>query len=932
MTTPAVKTRLSRRSVVLAAGALALLCVLFALGRPLRAAEHDNYRTRLRKLRVQSAELEQDILRAHLGLPEAHGPSSEKLAELRARAADLRIFPTLLPEQEQRTLGAVLDGYVRALVDEEMLMGRLHEQDTRRAERRESLERRATALTERLPPGEPRGRAEALAGAVLASADAGRAPQVEAALASLAVLTDGKPELAEPRAKLEADARALLGHAREAEATFRLLMDHPASPEAERLISTYLQLYETTLARTERFRITLFAFSLLLVAFVLVVLLRLARTGAALDALNAELERRVEERTAALSTANAELRESEARKAAILESSFDGIISLDEAGRILEFNPAAEHIFRLPRAQAMGRDFLSLGLAASVNVGQREAVARALRADAVPGRATRLELSGLRTDGGTFPAELTLSRVRSDGPARFTAYVRDITERKEVERLKNEFVSTVSHELRTPLTSIRGSLGLLEGGVLGELPSQAQDMVRIARTNTERLIRLINDILDLEKMESGKLELKLQPVEVSEVLEATFSGVQAMADTARVNLCAEAAGAGTVRADRDRLIQVLTNLVSNAIKFSPADSRVEVRAARDARGLVRFSVVDQGPGIPPDKRARLFGKFQQLDSSDTRSKGGTGLGLAISQAIVEQHGGRIEVLCEPGQGATFTFSLPAVRVGSGSVSRVMDESRYTILAVTTDSELSGLLRGLLTHEGYRLLRTPSLEEAEKLIEVGAPDALVLDAQWMDGSGLDFVRRLREEPRTRELPVLMLSGRSSEEEGVVQPLLVDWMVKPFQETRFLQALRHAIRRPGQARVLIVEDDVATRQVLRNQLERMGAACYEAGDGESAVALARTTPPDLIVLDVGLPRLDGFEVVDILRQGKGRGTPLIVFTGRDLSSMDQGQLTLGLTRHLTKARTSEEELMASVKELLDGLLARRDDGQQPRKEAS
>ncbi|WP_395831206.1 ATP-binding protein [Archangium violaceum] len=927
-----MKTLLSKRSVVLAAGALVLLCVLFVLGRPMRAAEHDSYRTRLRQLRVKSAELEQDTLRTHLGLPQAQGSSRETVAELRLRAAELRHFPSLLPEQEQRTLGAVLDAYVRALVDEELLLARLQEQEERRTGTRSDLERRAATLAEQLPPGEPRGRAQALTSAVLAGADAGRESQVDEALASLAALTAGKPELEAPRAELETQARALLTQEREVDATLRQLMAHPASLEAERLITTYLQLYEGALARTERFRIILFAFSLLLVAFVLMVLMRLARTGAALDALNAELERRVEERTSALATANAELRESEDRKAAILESSLDGIISLDEGGRILEFNPAAEHIFRLPRAQALGRDFLSLALAATVKAEQRETVRRALRADATPGHATRLELSCLRIDGSTFPAELTLLRVRSDGPARFTTYVRDITERREVERLKNEFISTVSHELRTPLTSIRGSLGLLEGGVLGELPPPAQDMVRIARTNTERLIRLINDILDLEKMESGKLELKLQPVEVSDAIEATFSGVQAMADTARVKLHAEAVGAGAVRADRDRLIQVLTNLVSNAIKFSPQDSQVEVRAARDARGQVRFSVVDQGPGIPLEKRDRLFGKFQQLDSSDTRSKGGTGLGLAISQAIVEQHGGRIEVQSEPGQGATFTFSLPALRAGSGVVSRVMDDSRYTILVVTTDSELSGLLRGLLTHEGYRVLRSPSPEEAEKLIEVGAPDVLVLDAQWMDGSGLDFVRRLREEPRTRELPVLMLAGRSPQEEGLVKPLLVDWVDKPFDETRFLQALRYAIRRPGQARVLIVDDDAATRQVLRAQVERLGAACYEAEDGESAVAMARLTPPDLIVLDVGLPQLDGFEVVDILRQGKGRGTPLIVFTGRELSSLDQNQLTLGITRHLTKARTSEDELLSSVRELLNGLLARRDDEPKQRKEAS
>ncbi|NPC87164.1 response regulator, partial [Pyxidicoccus fallax] len=219
-----------------------------------------------------------------------------------------------------------------------------------------------------------------------------------------------------------------------------------------------------------------------------------------------------------------------------------------------------------------------------------------------------------------------------------------------------------------------------------------------------------------------------------------------------------------------------------------------------------------------------------------------------------------------------------------------------------------------------------------VLEASPPDALVVDTQMPDGQALDWVRRLREQPRTRELPVLALSGRSAEGEGVGMPLWVDWMAKPLEETRLLKSLRYAMRQPGQARVLVVDDDAGTRRVLCAQLERLGVQVFEAADGESAVELARETTPDLIVLDVGLPRLDGFEVVDILRQGKGRTTPLIVFTGRELSSMDQRQLTLGITRHLTKARSSEEELVSSVRELLNGLLARREAAAAERKALS
>jgi PAS domain S-box-containing protein len=694
------------------------------------------------------------------------------------------------------------------------------------------------------------------------------------------------------------------------------LMDDSLSAGSARLLSTYLELYEARLTGAERLRVLFFALALLLGGYVVVALVRLGQAGRALNTLNAELERRVEERTAALSSANTGLKDSEARKAAILEGSVDGIVALDEHSHILEFSPAAARIYRLPRAQALGRDFLSLGMAASNKAELQQKVRRALLPEVPPGRATRVEVVGVRADGDVFPSELTLIRVAAEGPPRFTAYVRDITERREVERMKSEFVSTVSHELRTPLTSIRGSLGLLEGGVMGELPSAVLDMVRIARTNTERLIRLINDILDLEKMEAGKLELRLQAVEVTEVVETTFNGVRAMADGARVELRAEAAMAGLVRADKDRLIQVLTNLVSNAIKFSPEQGVVKVRAVRDARSTVRFEVVDQGPGIPQEKRARLFGKFQQLDSSDTRSKGGTGLGLAISQAIVEQHGGHIDVQGEPGQGATFTFSLPVVKSDSGSLSMSRDMSRYNVVVVTADPEQSSLLRGLLASEGYRVLRAGSAAEADKLIEAGTPDVLVVDPLLPDGDGLALVRRLREGPATRELPVLMLSERS-EAPGMDTPR-VSWVGRTFDETHFLQALRYAVRVPGPARVLVVDDDADLRRLLRVRLERLGVVCLEAGDGERAVELAREQPPDLILLDVQLPRLDGFEVVDMLRQDKLRGTPLILFTVRELSSVELRQLTLGITHYIPKRAGAEGELVSAAEQLLTGLL--------------
>lgn len=240
----------------------------------------------------------------------------------------------------------------------------------------------------------------------------------------------------------------------------------------------------------------------------------------------------------------------------------------------------------------------------------------------------------------------------------------DVTERLRAQRMKDEFVSVVSHELRTPLTSIRGSLGLLEGGVAGELPAKARELVRIARQNSDRLIRLINDILDLDKMEAGRLELHREALDVAALVDAVVAEMTGYAQQAGVTVSVDVSPCPPVLGDRDRLAQVLVNLVSNAIKFSPEGQRVELRAhpAHAAQGRVRLSVTDHGPGIARADVPKLFQKFHQLDASDARRRGGSGLGLVIAKTLVEAHHGHIGVDSEIGRGSTFYFELPAQRV------------------------------------------------------------------------------------------------------------------------------------------------------------------------------------------------------------------------------------------------------------------------------
>lgn len=233
----------------------------------------------------------------------------------------------------------------------------------------------------------------------------------------------------------------------------------------------------------------------------------------------------------------------------------------------------------------------------------------------------------------------------------------DISDRKEAEKRVSEFYSTVSHELRSPLTSIRGSLGLIESGLVGEVSEEASTFVTIARIESDRLIRLINSILDLRKIEAGKMELKYQKTKVADLLQSTVASLAGMAHEAHVTLLTAPSCDDEIQLDRDRIIQVLTNLVSNSIKFSKEHSTVVVKAERQSE-CIYFSVADEGAGIAARDLSKLFGKFQQLDSTDSRSQGGTGLGLAISKALVEQHGGEIGVESEPGKGSKFWFTVP----------------------------------------------------------------------------------------------------------------------------------------------------------------------------------------------------------------------------------------------------------------------------------
>lgn len=340
----------------------------------------------------------------------------------------------------------------------------------------------------------------------------------------------------------------------------------------------------------------------------------------------------------------------------LLDSVTDGICGIDRDGVVSFMNPAAGRLLAADPSSLIGMPMHDLlhGFAPS---GRRCGEECPIRRAANRQMTSAGQENIYRSDGTSFPSEYVLTPLVDQGQvAGFVLSFRDISQRFALDRLKDEFISTVSHELRTPLTSIRGALGLLNSGVLNQGNEKAGNLLRIALSNSDRLVRLINDILDLERIQSGREPLAFRPVQLNDVVRQAIDGMQPVAENAGVQLIHDATKV-EIAADPDRLLQVLTNLLSNAVKFSPPNSTVSVMLRPGVTG-VTVSVIDHGRGIPADKLEAIFGRFQQVDASDAREKGGTGLGLAICRTIVLQHSGRIWAERNPLRGSTFRVYLP----------------------------------------------------------------------------------------------------------------------------------------------------------------------------------------------------------------------------------------------------------------------------------
>lgn len=617
------------------------------------------------------------------------------------------------------------------------------------------------------------------------------------------------------------------------------------------------------------------------------------------------------------------LRDSEERIRAVVDNVVDGIITIDEDGIIESVNPAVTRIFGFAREELLGRNVHMLmpepHHSAHVNYIQNYINSGTPKVIGGSGR----ELSGLRKDGTVLPLEVGISEINLGGRRMFTGIVRDITERKQIERMKNEFVSTVSHELRTPLTSIRGALGLIAGGAVGQLPGKASELIDIAYKNSQRLIALVNDILDLEKIESGRTEFRFQEADLGQVVRTSIEANKGFAEEYGVRLAlADPVPALTANLDGDRIVQVMSNLLSNAIKFSPPGETVTVTINRQ-NGWGRVAVADRGPGIPENFRSRIFQRFSQADSSDTRKAGGTGLGLSIAKTIAERHGGHIGFDSTLGAGTTFYFELPVLARGKQAepppapAEETLADTppkKRSILICEDDPDIAKLLAMLVARNGMKAEIAPSAEVAQRLLSEHHFDAMTVDLILPGKDGITLIRELRQDPAARDMPVIVVSACSEDAEKHLTAStlgVIDWLNKPIDEERLRRAviLATSHNRKTKPRLLYVEDDADLVEVVSTML----------GDAvdltvASTIAKARRCLEheayDLAILDVGMPDGCGLDLLKQLKGDREEATPVIIFSGEEIGE-DIAQM---VDAALVKARVSNRDLLDTIRRLV------------------
>jgi len=506
-------------------------------------------------------------------------------------------------------------------------------------------------------------------------------------------------------------------------------------------------------------------------------------------------------------------------------------------------------------------------------------------------------------------------------------------ELSRVNRMKTLFLANVSHELRTPLNSIIGFSELLQEKSFGELNEKQTQYSKFIHASGTHLLHLINSILDLSKIEAGRMDLAKEKFSVSELIGDAVGSVRPIAHKRNIGIDVKETRASImITADRSKLKQVMLNLLSNAVKFNIEDGKVIVDwgVKEEPKGMTvgksfYIEVTDTGMGIKEEDIKRLFTEFEQLDASITREHGGTGLGLALTKKLVELHGGNIRVESEHGKGCKFIVTVPQepgeVEVASLNpepvvfVSNVMEASRPVILVASESDGLNHLLKVYLSGDRYDVIMANDGPELLRKAKEQKPFSIVMGIRLRKMDGWEVLKELKRGAETRDIPVVIVSATNDKELGFALGA-VDYLEKPVDKTRLLQTLGRLSfttkTKSQRMTILAVDDEPQVLALMGDILEKEGFSVIKASDGKTAVKMIVEQHPDLVILDLMMPGMSGFDVCDRLKEyHEAKDIPIIIFTAKEITAEDKERLGTGIKKIIKKASFSKEDLLSEIR---------------------
>lgn len=622
----------------------------------------------------------------------------------------------------------------------------------------------------------------------------------------------------------------------------------------------------------------------------------------------------------------------------LLEAAPDAILEVDRTGKIRLVNQEAENLFRCSRADLIGKQIDEF-------VPERFRSGHAALRDSYGARPVKrpmgsgLDLWARRADGSEVPVDIHLSPVHTGDEARIMCVVRDVTEprraeeairtlnhmleqrNREVERanqLKSEFLASMSHELRTPLNAIIGFSDLLREESGGELNDKQKRYTGHIGQGARHLLALINDILDLSKIEAGQIELRMETLSATDRIEEVLAAIRPLILDKKLSLRADVFPGLAIVADRTHLKQILYNLLSNAVKFTPQGGEITIDARREG-DFCCISVADTGIGIAPEDINAIFESFRQVAATTKGIREGTGLGLAITKRLVEAHRGRIFVESQLGKGSRFFVELPLRPASTGTeaagadIADVGSRKAPLVLIVEDEEPARELLTNYLESDGYQVAWAAS--GAEAITQAGrlSPAAITLDLLLPDGNGLKTLHQLKKDPATQNIPIIVVSVLDERGMGLALGAS-EYLTKPVEKETLLAALRKHIplASTGAAKILVVDDDTETRYLLAEILDTEGYVSLLATSSMEAFDILGRVRPAAILLDLLMPGTDGFELLTRIKEDKSlRNLPVLVLTAKHLTDQDLQNLAGKIRGIVLKGNTWKETLLDQLR---------------------